>query len=99
MLRLVGQVQSQPGLTIHIIEENNPILSDRDCAVNLYLSDKGLFAYTTNPRQPAACYQGRSNRLLRELHLFTADLSALPEEFRLSGRKALDFLSSQAAIL
>ena len=99
MLRLVGQLQSQPGLTIHIIEENNPILSDRDCAVNLCLSDKGLFAYTTNPRQPAACYQGRSNRLLRELHLFTADLSALPEEFRLSGRKALDFLSSQAAIL
>ena len=97
--RLVSHIQSQPGLDIHIIEENNPLLSGCDCAVNLYLSDKGLFAYTTDPLQPAACYQGRSNRLLRELQLFTAELSALPEEFRLSGQKALEFLKNQVGML
>lgn len=99
VLRLVDQFRNQPGLTVHIIEENNPILSDQDCTVNLYLSNKGLFAYTTDPQQPAVYYQGRSNRLLRELHLFTTKLATLPEEFRLSRQKALDFLGNQVGML
>lgn len=92
---LIEALKTEPGLSLTIIEDDNPIMRRSDLGISVYLSDGAVFARGLSKRgepEPPT-YAFTSTRLIDAMNEFYDHLENLPDEYALRGERVIDFLT------